>query len=625
MGQYANLKDYFQNEHKQLIQDAISHHLNDEMQLTELVIRSLVCTDDDECFNAEFEIGVSVNAVDVEETDALKFIITVRGNLEKRFKDIHVMSVRNINGDSFPDDNILSQFILPAIPEGEAERIGNDLYNFYSKYGCFENYKLSIPHLVTEGMIHFAPLPDNCLGRVILSESDVEIMRNVQTSYGLKPEVCTIRAVHGIILLNYEKYAKEMGGGLRITVAHELVHTLFHGRFLKVLQLLGEEKVDMHSSTENVALDEAMSDIQKALCIAEWQADVLAMRLAIPSCTLNDTLTIATFNVKNKSKIINRGDRNQACVKEFAEIYGVSCYVAKERMRQLGFDFVDGTIIEFDGKAMPPFIFQINTLKDNETFVINNDNYERLLQENSDFLELITSRIFVYTGYVVCLYDAKYIKPAVNNGQISYELTDYAREHAHECCLKFEYHIKEENQYDIDRLMSFTYLCRLDSPKEYGEADKDGDYSLSNDAEDDITMFFEKLKKEKEVKKVLRDMEDKGIYSLYDTLKYHKEKKKLTYEKIADRSNIEFDTVKAYFKKPGKNNYRRIPLERLMIICNAFNLEEKLALDLLNKAGYSLNEHELKGQYYHYLLTITNAPLEAWNKHLSKAGLKKLN
>lgn len=73
---------------------------------------------------------------------------------------------------------------------------------------------------------------------------------------------------------------------MRVTVAHELVHLQFHSRFLKLLQLLGEEKVDLHSTTETVALDENMSDIQKALCIAEWQADVLAMRVAIPKSTV---------------------------------------------------------------------------------------------------------------------------------------------------------------------------------------------------------------------------------------------------------------------------------------------------------------------------------------------------
>ena len=202
MAQYENLKDYFQNEHINLIQDAVAHHLNGDKQITEPVICSLVCIDDDECFNAEFEIGVSVNTVGNATTDDLRFIVSVKGNLEKRFKDIHVTSVRSINSDSFPEDNILSQFILPDIPKGKIEDIVNDLYGFCVDKGLFVDYKL----LASNGMIHFAPLPDNCLGRVILSKSDVDIIQNAQTEYGLKPQKCTIRAAHGTILLNYRKY-----------------------------------------------------------------------------------------------------------------------------------------------------------------------------------------------------------------------------------------------------------------------------------------------------------------------------------------------------------------------------------------------------------------------------------
>ena len=35
-------------------------------------------------------------------------------------------------------------------------------------------------------------------------------------------------------------------------------------------------------------------------------------------------------------------------------------------------------------------------------------------------------------------------------------------------------------------------------------------------------------------------------------------------------------------------------------LMNGFELEKNLALDLLNKAGYSLNEHEKKGWIYKY-------------------------
>lgn len=264
MAQYVNLKDYFQHEHIKLIKDAVSNHLKDDSQITEAVIRSLVCTADDAKYNTEFDLGVSVKAVGVEESVTLSFIVTVRGNLEQRFKDIQVKAVRKNNSDMFPEDNILSQFILPDIPKDKIEDIGNDLYGFCADKGLFVNYKLHIEKLVSDRMIYFAPLPNNCLGRVILSEADVEIIKNVQTEDGLKPKECTIRATHGTILLNYKKYAEEMDGGLRITVAHELVHTLFHDRFLKLLQLLGEEKVDMLSSADT----DTFTDIQQALSIA---------------------------------------------------------------------------------------------------------------------------------------------------------------------------------------------------------------------------------------------------------------------------------------------------------------------------------------------------------------------
>ena len=166
--------------------------------------------------------------------------------------------------------------------------------------------------MVDEGKLIFAPLPKNCLGRIILSESDVEIIHNVETENGKIFKEDIIHAAHGTILLNYEKYAKEMDGGLRITVAHELVHTLFHDRFLKLLQLLGEEKVDMDSSEEPITLDKNMTDIQKAICIAEWQSNVLAMRLAIPQITVDDFIFDIPFD--SSTWYEHRGEQFQAYI-----------------------------------------------------------------------------------------------------------------------------------------------------------------------------------------------------------------------------------------------------------------------------------------------------------------------
>jgi len=594
MAQYANLKDYFQNKHIKLIQDAVSNYLKDDAKITETVIQSLVCTDDDAEYNAEFDLGVSVKAVGAVETDDLSFIVTVRGNLEQRFRDINIKEVRRVTSNMFPEDNILSQFILPDIPKDKIEVIGNNLYGFCAGKGLFVNYKLHIEKLVSDGMIYFAPLPNNCLGRVILSEADVEIIQNVQTEYGLKPEKFTIRAAHGTILLNYEKYAKEMDGGLRITVAHELVHTLFHDRFLKLLQLLGKEKVDLHSSTEPITFDENMSDIQKALCIAEWQADILAMTLAIPAITVE--AAIQEIANDPSTYYTNYGDRMQASVNKFAKVYGVSPYVAKERLRQLGYDFVDGTCLEYEDNGMKilaaPFYFKPGTLKDNETFVIERNSFEKLLLENEEFAKLIEKRYFVYTGYVVCLYDAKYIKPAVNNGQIAYELTDHAREHADECLIKFKYKILVNSDY----IYPYEFKSYLNKIPDYNEVVPES-FELCKEDHGLHLSIIEMINKYNDE---LNELSSDKLSTFANTLIYHMRGKRIDDKELVKRTRLK----PAAISKILSGETKKPDLRNVMTICIALELSLAESYDMFMKKPikHNIMDDTLQNRAYRFII-----------------------
>lgn len=603
MAQYTNLKDYFQHEHIRLIQDSISDYLNDDEQINEAVIRSLVCTDDDAEYNAEFEIGVSVRPVGVTETASLCFIVTVKGNIEQRFKDIEVIGVRSVGNDSFPEDNILSQFILPDIPKDKIEDIGNDLYGFCAKNGLFVNYKLYIEKLVSDGMIHFAPLPNNCLGRVILSESDVEIIQNVETENGkiLKEDI--IHAAHGTILLNYEKYAKGIDGGLRITVAHELVHTLFHGRFLKVLQLLGEEIVDLHSSTESFALDENMTDIQKALCIAEWQADVLAMRLAIPSATADPVMREIDANPHTRCE--NIGDKLQACVIIFANIYGVSCYVAKERLRQLGYDDVDGTFIIIDGCMYQPFLFPRGTLKENESFVINRDSYERLLRENKEFAELINSGRYVYLGYVVCQLDAEYIDVVPDEDDIRLVLSEYARENAHKCLLKFQF----RNENTSDTLYYYKGASYLNKIPEFNKIVPESFDLCEEDAGLDPNTVAE-IKEYNDTLDMLNSPECKKSFA--NTVVYYMQKRKIEDTELSERIKL---TVPA-IKKIYTGETEKVNVRNVMALCIGLELDSEECYDMFEKAGYDVREDTMQNRAYRFLFSCTCSGLQECNKIL---------
>lgn len=602
MAQYENLKDYFQNKHIKLIQDAVSDYLRNDVQITETVIQSLACTDDDAKYNAEFDLGVSVKAVGAVETDDLSFIVTVRGNIEQRFKDIRVKGVKRVSSDTFPDDNILSQFILPDIQSDDVERIGNDLYGFCAGKGLFVNYKLHIEKLVSDGMIYFAPLPNNCLGRVILSEADVEIIKNVQTEDSLKPKKCTIRATHGTILLNYKKYAEEMDGGLRITVAHELVHTMFHSRFLKLLQMLGEEKVDLHSTTETIALKENMSDIQKALCIAESQADVLAMRLAIPSATVDTVITDINANLQTHCE--NAGDKMQANVIIFANIFGVSCFVAKERLRQLGYDGVDGTFVIVDGCMYQPFSFPRGTLKENETFVINCDNYERLLRENKDFAELINSGRYVYLEYVVCQLEAEYIDVLSDKDDIRCVLSEYARENANKCLLKFRF--RNEKASNQSYHYSTFYLNQI---PEYIKSVPESFELCEEDTGLDSTTVAQ-IKEYNETLDMLNSPDLKN--SLANTVVYYMKKKSIDDNKLYKNAGITLpalrDIYKGETKKPG--------MKTIMGLCIGLELENEECYDMFEKAGYNIREDTLRNRAYRFLFSCTRSDLQECNKIL---------
>lgn len=628
MARYNNLKDYLQNEHIKLINGAITEYQHDgSIRNEDIKILSLYCTDD-EFNNLKMELGVSVNITSESEIkcNTISFYkITLVANLDLRFHDIRVMDVEKSNKNEFPEDNILNHFILPDVRKNDLERIGGELYSYYQYYAEFNGIDFPLDKIINNmnAPIFFTELPDDCLGRVNFYYSDIEIFHYNTSLHELKYDGC--HAEPGTILINKKRYYDERDGEFLITVAHELVHWQLHQKFLKLLVILGTDSDTMNCKQEPILYDESMPDIQKAFCIAEWQANALAMRLAIPRSTVDTAINMVSNDLATHYD--NSGDRMQACVINFARLYGVSCYVAKERLRQLGYDFVDGTILEYENNSKriqpAPFYFQPGTLKENETFVIYRANYEKLISEDKEFAELINSRMYIYLGYVVCLFDAKYIIPIRDNGKIVFILSEYAREHAGECCLKFAHY----NEIPVNRfykLYGNEYLNKLEDNEYVKYESPKGDISLTEEAKKDKKAFFDRKEERKKAKKILAYMEINGIDNFQDALKYHKKRRQLSYLEIARRTGLSKDTVESYFAKPGTKKYREPSLESIMMLCNALELEELVAEDLIKKAEKNLNEDNEKGAMYKYLLTITNASLAAWNVYLSEAGLPTL-
>lgn len=328
------------------------------------------------------------------------------------------------------------------------------------------------------------------------------------------------------------------------------------------------------------------------------------MRLAIPSDTADSALSDIAKDPSTHYE--NHGDRMQACVIKFAKLYGVSPYVAKERLRQLGYDNVDGTIIEFDGDKKKPFTFPRGTLNENETFVINRVNYERPLRENKDFAELINSGRYVYLGYVVCLFDNKYINIEENGESIEPILSEYARENAQKCLLKFRF----RNKYASNQ--SYYYSASyLNKNLDYIEIEHES-FEL---CEDDTGLDDLTLSEIKEYNNNFNELKSDDCSIFTNTLIFHMNRLETSQSLLAELSGNSPTTIYNYCHGIENKDHPKDE-KQVLSLCVGLQLEPEYCLDFFEKAGFPLEGDTPMNRACKFMFKYTKKGLAFCNKVL---------
>lgn len=352
--------------------------------------------------------------------------------------------------------------------------------------------------------------------------------------------------------------------------------------------------------------DEEMTMAQKAHWFAEWQANALSIRIAMP----RELVVRAFHEARAAARPYNfTGDHVEDILDRVAALFDVPKFVAKQRARQLGFDAADGAFVYVDSKYHAPFCFTEGTLDQCQTFVIDRSGYERLYRSNTEFASLIDSGKFVYLGYVVCINDPKYIVVDTVFGHAELELSNYAREHAEECCLIFSWH---STSYLKDQFEFYgqAYLSKEVNADYYVEHTYDKDFNKKCvQTADEIAKAVSTYNASQDAeKKVWREMAAKGCDSFAESLKYHMTRKKVKVEDLAERSGLSDTTIKKY--RSGEIPYP--PIENVMAVCIGLNLHKPYCIDLLKKANYQLND-DPRSRAYWFLLDYTDGTRQQWN------------
>lgn len=83
------------------------------------------------------------------------------------------------------------------------------------------------------------------------------------------------------MLISRDKYYLGTDGTQRLTIAHEIIHWYLHQKYFKLLALLDDQSDMMSCEVEPSRYEESMTMAQKAHWYAEWQANALAIRIAM--------------------------------------------------------------------------------------------------------------------------------------------------------------------------------------------------------------------------------------------------------------------------------------------------------------------------------------------------------
>ena len=245
---------------------------------------------------------------------------------------------------------------------------------------------------------------------------------------------------------------------------------------------------------------------------------------------------------------------------------------------------------------------------------------KKLYHNNCDFAELIDSGKYVYLGYVVCINDPKYIVADFSGGGAKLKLSDYARENADECCLKFDFrstsYLRElQDKYEF---YGESYLSKEVKADYYVEHTYDKYFNhkcvqTADQIAKEVAAYNAAQDQEKQVRK---EMASQGCDTFAESLKYHMKRKNVKVEELAERSGLSDTTIKNY--RSGAIPYP--PIENVMAVCIGLNLHRPYCIDLLGTANYQVDKDDPRSRAYRFLLDYTDGTLDQWNMILDQFG-----
>lgn len=298
-------------------------------------------------------------------------------------------------------------------------------------------------------------------------------------------------------------------------------------------------------------------------------------------------------------------------IRELAIFFNVSVYAARKRLLDLGIDEVFGVLNWIDDHYVNPYFCKKGSLLKNETYTVSYKDIYKNLFTKGDVAGSLYRGDLVFVENHLCINNEKYIQKGVDGDDY---LTEYARYHLDECCVKFKC-VTNNLFINSEDLVTVFYLCR-DFIKDINFtieiSDNNSDLLNSPDLPSRYADHRETMA---EIKK------DIAFKTLSEILNYFVKNLKLDVNGLAIDTGLDERTIRRYLS--GEN---KVPEKRTVIaICMVMKLPPEIIEIVLKQSHIALASGDKDDDALFSAITLLSGKsIIRINKYLLQIGAEPL-
>lgn len=524
--------------------------------------------------------------------------VTCQARLSDDFMHVNVLTIDDYSRKK--QEKPLSGDLIPIIKKDEYDKYATEMLQRFYPEGLQQPCPIDIATMVARMGILLVDRPISKDGSIF---GQIYFKDSVARLYDRKTNaIQSIQVPGNTIIVDTDSNSLFSFGCRKLTIAHECVHFYLHKKAFYFAQIFNKNLSHIQCQRDGGLFGENVGSRNNWM---EIQANGIAPYILMPSkMVLKKVKFLEDVYVSAGQKPLEYAEK---LVQDIANFFDVTVYAARKRLLDLGFTLAGGTLNWVDGHYVRPFLYKKGSLGNDETYTVSCKDIQSKLFSGGPVALLAMLGNFAFVENHLCIRSKKYIEKDTDGEDV---LTEYAREHIDECCIKFK--CTTTNEFlSNSRLETYCYLCR----------DFSRIFSIAievSQANDEILKSPEFLSNQKEYKEALNEMRN-GIATLSftDSLKYIVDNMDITRKALEIDSSLSDKTIQRYLKgsvaKPDKRTIIALGL--------AMNLPVEIIFELLKKAGIVLVQGQPEDDTLHYVVTVLRGKsVEAINKYLESVG-----